>query len=97
MYSLRYGTIPIVRYTGGLADTVKEYDLETGLGNGFGFREYDPAHLFMAVAKAVHFYKNEKQHWKRIVQNAIQTDVSWERSAKQYVRVYQEALKKRRV
>jgi starch synthase len=97
MYSLRYGTIPIVRYTGGLADTVKEYEPETGLGNGFGFREYDPAHLFMAVAKAVHFYKNEKQHWKRIVQNAIQTDVSWERSAKQYVRVYQEALKKRRV
>ncbi|AEH51958.1 glycogen synthase [Pseudothermotoga thermarum] len=96
MYSLRYGTIPVVRYTGGLADTVKEYNPKTKEGNGFGFTEYDPAHLLYAVAKAVHVYKNEKEHWNRLIKNAMQTDVSWERSAKQYISVYQEALKKKR-
>ncbi len=96
MYSLRYGTIPIVRYTGGLADTVKEYNLKTKEGNGFGFVEYDPAHLLYSVVKATYCYKNEKEHWNRIMKNAMQTDVSWDRSARQYISVYQEALKKKR-
>lgn len=96
MYSLRYGTIPIVRYTGGLADSVREYDPKTREGNGFGFREYDTAHLLESIAKAVYFYKHEKAHWVQIVKNAMSSDVSWERSAKQYMRVYQEALKKRK-
>jgi len=96
MYSLRYGTIPIVRYTGGLADSVREYDPKTREGNGFGFREYDTAHLLESIAKAVYFYKHEKAHWAQIVKNAMSSDVSWERSAKQYMRVYQEALKKRK-
>lgn len=96
MYSLRYGTIPIVRYTGGLADTVREYDPKTREGNGFGFREYDAAHLLEAIARAVYFFKNESDHWMRIVKNAMSTDVSWDKSARQYVKVYQEALKKRK-
>ncbi|HOJ88385.1 MAG TPA: glycogen/starch synthase [Pseudothermotoga sp.] len=96
MYSLRYGTIPIVRYTGGLADTVREYDSKTKEGNGFGFREYDTAHLLEAIARAVYFYKNERDHWLKIIKNAMTTDVSWDRSARQYIKVYQEALKKRK-
>lgn len=96
MYSLRYGTIPVVRYTGGLADTVKEYDPKTKEGNGFGFREYDTAHLLEAVARAVYFFKNESDHWLRIIKNAMNSDVSWDKSARQYVKIYQEALKKRK-
>ncbi len=96
MYSLRYGTIPIVRYTGGLADTVKEYNPKTKEGNGFGFVEYDPAHLLYSLAKAVYLYKNDKESWYKIVKNAMQTDVSWDKSARQYINVYQEALKKKR-
>jgi starch synthase len=95
MYSLRYGTVPIVRYTGGLADSVKEYDPKTRDGNGFGFREYDTAHLLETVAKAVYFYKKEKDHWGKVVKNAMKTDVSWDRSAKQYLKIYQEALRKK--
>lgn len=93
MYSLRYGTIPIVRYTGGLADTVKEYNQETGQGNGFGFKEYDSAYLLKAIAKALYFY-TRPEDWKKIVENAMTMDVSWENSAKEYVKLYQRAKSK---
>ncbi|MFN6992545.1 MAG: glycogen synthase, partial [Fervidobacterium sp.] len=93
MYSLRYGTIPIVRYTGGLADTVKEYDQQTGQGNGFGFKEYDSAYLFKAIAKALHFY-TRSDDWKKILENAMTMDLSWENSAKEYVKLYQRAKSK---
>ncbi len=96
MYSLRYGTIPIVRYTGGLADTVREYDSKTKEGNGFGFREYDTHTFWRQLRKLVYFYKNERDHWLKIIKNAMTTDVSWDRSARQYIKVYQEALKKRK-
>lgn len=96
MYSLRYGTIPVVRYTGGLADTVMEYDEEAMKGNGFGFKEYDSAYLLKAVARAVDFFKNKKGHWKKLIENAMKTDLSWERSANEYVKIYNKALNKRR-
>ncbi|WP_448375932.1 glycogen synthase [Fervidobacterium sp.] len=93
MYSLRYGTIPIVRYTGGLADTVKEYNPETLEGNGFGFEGVDSAHLLKAIAKAVYYYHN-KEHWNKIVKNAMTTELSWDNSAKEYVKLYQRAKAK---
>ncbi len=93
MFSMRYGTIPIVRYTGGLADSVKEYDPETGKGTGFGFKPYDSAHLLKAIAKAVYFYNTD--HWDRIVKNAMKEDFSWDRSAREYVKLYKTALSKR--
>ncbi|MGQ9855529.1 MAG: glycogen synthase [Fervidobacterium sp.] len=93
MYSLRYGTIPIVRYTGGLADTVKEYDPITKEGTGFGFEGFDPAHLFKAIAKAVYFY-NDKEHWSALIKNAMSTDLTWDSSAKEYVKLYQRAKSK---
>ncbi|MEN3042148.1 MAG: glycogen/starch synthase [Fervidobacterium sp.] len=93
MYSLRYGTIPIVRYTGGLVDTVKEYKPETKEGNGFGFEGFDSAHLLKAVAKALYFY-NSPEDWNQIVTNAMKTDLSWEKSAKEYVKLYQRAKSK---
>jgi len=93
MYSLRYGTIPIVRYTGGLADTVSEYNPETGQGNGFGFINYDSANLLKAIAKAIYYY-NEKEHWSKLVENAMNSDVSWDKSAAEYVKLYQRAISK---
>ncbi|MBO8160843.1 MAG: glycogen synthase [Thermosipho sp. (in: Bacteria)] len=95
LYSLRYGTIPIVRYTGGLADTVKEYDEKNFSGNGFGFKEYDSAYLLRSVAKAVDFYENKKVHWKKIVENAMKSDFSWDRSAREYVKLYERAKSKK--
>jgi len=96
MYSLRYGTVPVVRYTGGLADTVKEYDPHSLEGNGFGFRKYDAPYLLTSIAKALYFFNQEKKHWQRIIRNAMNTDLSWERSASEYVKLYEKALAKRR-
>ncbi len=92
MFAMRYGTIPVVRYTGGLADSVDEYDEKTEKGTGFGFVPYDSAHLLKAVARAVYYYKTP--HWKTIMKNAINQDFSWERSAKEYVKLYKTAKEK---
>ncbi|MGC8954596.1 MAG: glycogen synthase [Fervidobacterium sp.] len=93
MYSLRYGTIPVVRYTGGLADTVKEYNPLTKEGNGFGFEGFDSAHLLKAVAKAIYYYKSDDD-WKTLIRNAMTMDLSWDKSAKEYVKLYQRAVGK---
>lgn len=86
MYSLRYGTIPIVRYTGGLADTVKEFDGKSG--NGFGFKNYDSAHLLRAILKALYYYRTN-DHMSTLIKNAMSVDLSWERSASEYVKLYE--------
>jgi starch synthase len=86
MYSLRYGTIPIVRYTGGLADTVIEFD-ETK-GNGFGFTAYDSSYLLKAILKALYYYKTD-DFMSKLIKNAMSTDLSWERSALEYVKLYE--------
>ena len=96
MYSLRYGTVPVVRYTGGLADTVFEYDPEKMEGNGFGFKEYKPGDLLMAISKAVFYYTRRKEHWERIMKNGMSMDLSWNRSAREYIKIYNEALKRAR-
>ncbi len=86
MYSLRYGTIPIVRYTGGLADTVKEFDGKSG--NGFGFKNYDSAHLVKAILKALYYY-NVDDYMGTLIKNAMSMDLSWERSASEYIKLYE--------
>ena len=95
MISMRYGTVPVVRYTGGLRDSVKEYDPDRKEGTGFGFEEYDSAYLLKALVKAVHFYYREKEHWLQLIKNCMSSDFSWERSASEYIKLYQEALSKR--
>ncbi len=92
MYSLRYGTIPIVHYTGGLSDTIKEFEESTELGNGFGFHDYKDSELLLSIMKARYFYDN-KDKWNKIMQNAMKEDLSWERSAKEYIYVYKEGLR----
>ncbi|MDA2924951.1 glycogen synthase GlgA [Acidobacteria bacterium AH-259-L09] len=91
MYSMRYGTIPVVRHTGGLADTVQEFDPETRSGNGFKFYDYRPEALLEGIQKAVKTWK-DKDLWRQLVHNAMSTDFSWRRSALQYIDLYQKAV-----
>ena len=95
MYSLRYGTVPIVRATGGLADTVKDYNFRTGKGNGIVFEEYDASQLYFAIRRALRLY-GKRRPWKKLVTQIMKTDHSWSSAADEYVRVYQLAIEKRR-
>ncbi len=88
MISMRYGNIPLVRETGGLKDTVKPYDLTTGEGNGFSFPNINAHDMLFLLKFAMDIYKNQPEDWKRLVQNAMQEDFSWERSAKAYKELY---------
>jgi len=88
MYSLRYGTVPVVRATGGLADTVR--DAGGPGGNGVRFTEYTPAALVGAVERALELFRNPKQ-WKSLQQAGMQGDFSWDASAREYVKVYESA------
>lgn len=85
--SLRYGTIPVARNTGGLADTIVEYDPGTTRGNGFVFERYDAGELFAAVKRAVDIYR-QRGLWKKLVANAMRCDFSWDSSAKKYIELY---------
>ena len=88
MYSLRYGTLPIVRATGGLEDTVIDVSLPGG--NGFKFRENSPAALVSAVQRALALYRKPND-WKQIQQTGMKIDLSWDASAREYVKVYEGA------
>ena len=87
MYSLRYGTVPIVRAVGGLVDTVRPYNPRNGQGNGFIFADYQPAALLQAVNAALASYPNKKI-WTRLQKNGMKADFSWDRSAAEYVKMY---------
>jgi len=89
MYSLRYGTVPVVRATGGLADTVREYDPERGGGNGFTFEEYTPEAMLAALRRAVDLYLRDPEVWKRLMLRGMREDHSWETSAREYLKLYQ--------
>ncbi len=88
MYSLRYGTVPIVRAVGGLVDTVRPYVARNGQGNGFMFADYHPAALMQAITAALATYPNKKA-WTRLQKNGMKADFSWDRSAAEYVKLYQ--------
>jgi starch synthase len=88
MYSLRYGTIPVVRATGGLDDTIQEHDPVRGTGNGFKFPEYSSAALLGSLDKAIGAYRR-KEGWRELMQKAMACDFSWETSAREYLRLYQ--------
>ncbi|NCQ19112.1 MAG: glycogen synthase GlgA [Ignavibacteria bacterium] len=91
MYSLAYGTIPIVRQTGGLGDTVFAFDEKTGEGNGFVFQKYDSAVMLKEVKKAVKLYSDQKL-WLKIIKNGMKSDFSWKSSAKKYIELYKTVL-----
>ncbi len=87
MIALRYGTIPVVRKTGGLADTIEEFDPETCQGNGFVFEEFSPKDFLDAVDRAVSVY-NDKKKWAILVKKGMECDFSWEKSAREYIKLY---------
>jgi len=92
MISLKYGTIPIVRATGGLEDSIEEFSQRTGRGNGFKFHDYSAAALLHAVDRALSAY-GRPEAMKRLIQNAIKCDYSWKRSAREYQALYRKLLK----
>lgn len=91
MIAMRYGSVPIVRAVGGLADTVQEYDPRTGEGNGFTFTSYDPWEFFAAVVRALELFRF-KDIWCTLQKHGMAADHSWQASAMRYVEVYRKAL-----
>ncbi len=96
MYSLRYGTLPIVRRTGGLADTVKQYYEETGEGTGFVFDTLSPEAIYNTVGWAVWAWYNKPEHIKIMRERAMAEVFSWEKSAGEYENIYKAASYKRK-
>jgi len=93
IYSLKYGTLPVVRATGGLRDTVDNYDQATGKGTGFVFYEASGKAIYNTVGWALETYYNRKNHMERLIKRAMKQDFSWDKSAEEYVRLYLKALK----
>lgn len=98
IYSLKYGTVPVVRKTGGLADTVRDWDEENHYGfdhgNGFSFYDYTPYALSSSVERAISVYK-QKDIWKKIQLNGMKQDFSWTKSAEKYLELYKLAKEKK--
>lgn len=91
MIALKYGTIPIVRQTGGLNDTIESFEPITCSGNGFKFFNYDARDLINTINVAYDTYKNNKLAWKKLIKNAMNSDYSFEKCAKQYINLYNSA------
>ena len=89
MYSMRYGTVPVVRATGGLDDTVQNFEVKTGLGNGFKFGQYAATALHEKIREALYFY-NQPETWKQIQVNGMTVDNSWSAAANKYIELYEQ-------
>lgn len=94
IYSMLYGTLPIVRKTGGLADTVDNYNQQTGDGTGFVFEQLTPRAIYDTVGWAVWAYYNKKDHIKKMQQAGMKKTFGWDEAAEKYVQVYKEALER---
>ncbi|MGE5497796.1 MAG: glycogen synthase GlgA [Syntrophothermus sp.] len=88
MYSLAYGTVPIVRETGGLADTVERFNEKEETGSGFVFKKYESAELMKEIKRAVKIFHQDRKLWSRIQKNGMKSDFTWVSSAKKYVDLY---------
>lgn len=91
LIALRYGAVPVVRETGGLKDTVQQYDKYTNEGNGFVFGDYNAHEMMYALKRALSAYENFEE-WQHIVANAMNTDYSWTNSAREYKELYHKLL-----
>ncbi len=94
MIAMHYGSVPIVRATGGLADTVQDFDPRTGQGTGFVFKPYDRWMLFAAIVRAAETFKH-RDVWRQIQLRGMSADFSWDRSARRYVDLYRRAIASR--
>jgi starch synthase len=93
MYALKYGTIPVVRATGGLEDTITPFNPQTGTGNGFKFAAYTPKAFLRALQKAIGLFHNAGA-WRKLRTNAMKEDFSWDRSARSYLELYNTTMGK---
>ena len=93
MYALKYGTVPVVRATGGLDDTIVQFDPKRGEGNGFKFSAYKPASFLAAIQKAIELFQNPDA-WKKLIANGMKADFSWDRSAQRYLELYHTVIEK---
>jgi starch synthase len=93
MYSMRYGTVPIVRSTGGLVDTVEPYNAAKGTGTGFRYEHPDGTGMMWAIDQALFTYR-DRPSWERLMRNGMSQDFSWERSARAYIELYRRAIEK---
>ena len=91
MYALRYGTVPVVRRVGGLADTVKAFQPGKNRGTGFLFTQPETAALIRSLRKALALYQ-KKTLWRKLMLNGMKQDFSWDQAAKHYERLYRRAL-----
>lgn len=92
LYSLRYGTVPVVRRTGGLADTVVDFAAADEDATGFVFEEASPVALASALQRALDLYRSEPDTWRQLIRNGMRQDFSWQQSARAYLDLYQQAL-----
>jgi starch synthase len=88
IYSLKYGTVPIVRATGGLDDTIEPWDARTGKGTGFKFTEYNGESLLLTIKQALVAYRDQTS-WQALMRNGMNKDFSWNASAREYGKVYE--------
>ena len=95
MIAMRYGTLPLVRQTGGLADTVEAYNKYEKTGTGFGFLNINAHELLYTAKEAVELYREDRDDWSNMVQQAMSGDYSWTRSAKTYETLYEAILEER--
>ncbi|MBI4550347.1 MAG: glycogen synthase, partial [Candidatus Omnitrophica bacterium] len=93
LIAMRYGTVPVVRETGGLADTVVDFNPASQTGTGFVFRDYKPEALYRALKRACETFKDRKA-WRELVKTAMKADFSWKTSAKKYAELYKQAERK---
>jgi len=95
LYSLKYGTLPVVRSTGGLDDTIKNFNKRTKKGNGFKFSPFSSRAMLMMLRRAIDIYTNDRKTWLLIQKNAMAEDHSWGRSIPRYEKVYKRAVNKK--
>lgn len=95
MEAMRYGTVPVVRKVGGLADSVSDFDPATGKGTGFVFEKYDPMEFLIAFVRAYEAYRNRRE-WKGLVRRTMRQDFSWEKSAEEYGKLFRKAIELRK-
>jgi starch synthase len=89
---MRYGTIPLVRETGGLKDTVIPYNKYTGEGNGFSFANYNAHELLFTAKEAIRVYREHPEAWQGLMKQAYETDFSWEQPARRYRTLYEQLI-----
>ena len=92
LYSMRYGTVPVVRATGGLDDTVQNFDAKASTGNGFKFGPYSAAAMLEKIREGLYFY-NQPEAWAKIQRNGMVADHSWSAADKKYIQLYESMIK----